>query len=302
LTGSYGITQQPYTFLSFAPPLYDSELGIVTPPDQATGVTRDEYTSQVTALTYTRDITRRTSAELHGRYSLSNSVGVDARGSDYSTAEAGGRLRFGLTRDLGLRLGYTYTDAQLARVGSHPYQNHNIDVGVDYSRALSFSRRTTLAFSTGSAVTKDTNNSYVNLTGSARLNREFRRTWNASLAYSRGLNFSEVLAQPVFSDSLIAGVGGFVNRRVQFAANGGFSVGDVGLNSAKSRYSTYNANASLTTAITRHIGVVVDYLYYRYGFDDTRVLPLGYPSDLNRHDIRAYATLWAPVLYRARRP
>ena len=33
-----------------------------------------------------------------------------------------------------------------------PQRIHNIDAGVDYSRALSFSRRTTFSFSTGSAV------------------------------------------------------------------------------------------------------------------------------------------------------
>jgi hypothetical protein len=302
LTGSYSITRQPYTYLAFAPALYETPLGIEGPPDQANGVTSDEYTSHTSMVEYARDITRRTSMELHGGYSRSNYVGPDARGSEYSTVNGGGRLRVGLTKDLGLRLGYTYIEADLVGVNAQPYENHNIDVGVDYSRALSFSRRTTLAFSTGSSLTRDSQNSYFNLIGSARVNREIGRTWNASLAYSRGLNFSEVLAQPVFSDSVVAGVGGFLNRRVQFTSNGGFSIGDVGLSSSKSKYSTYNANASLTTAITRHVGVVVDYLYYRYSFDDRRVLPLGYPGNVNRNDIRAYVTLWAPLFYHARRP
>ena len=66
---------------------------------------------------------------------------------DLRSYEVGGRYRHGLSRYATLRLGYIYRKGAygFTRIDG-PSVVHDIDIGIDYARALSFSRRTTLTF------------------------------------------------------------------------------------------------------------------------------------------------------------
>ena len=66
---------------------------------------------------------------------------------------AGARFSYDLTRRTRARLGYHYRRGVHGRFyQGRPIEYHDIDAGVDYNRALSFSRRTTFGFSTGTGV------------------------------------------------------------------------------------------------------------------------------------------------------
>src|SRR5688572_13513443 len=103
---------------------------------------------------------------------------------------ANGRFRHNVTRNAALRLGYGYSEAQNSLdTAGRTIVNQIIDAGVDYNKALSFSRRTTLRFGTGSTLTSESGERHFLFTGGAGLTREIGRTWSATASYDRGIQF-----------------------------------------------------------------------------------------------------------------
>jgi hypothetical protein len=221
----------------------------------------------------------------------------------YERHTVSARLTHDLGRGLNAHAGYGYSDARYRQ--DDRYVNHNIDLGVDYNRSLSFSgRRTTLSFGTGTSASRsgsvERRGSFrFRATGSAQLSHEIGRTWDASLAYDRGLRFSETWTEPLFTDTVTARVGGLVNRRSQIhvtarALRGnGYSGGG-----AKS----YSAVAGLTVAITRYVNTGLTYMYYQHQFASELSLAAGFPRSYEGQSIRASVTVWAPLFQRERRP
>jgi hypothetical protein len=215
--------------------------------------------------------------------------------SRFLTHGASASLRYGLTRNLGLRLGYGYSEGRYADSDEH-YANHNLDVGLGYDRALSLSRRTTLSFQTGSSAYVNKNRTHFRASGGARLNHQLGRTWTASIAYDRGVRFVEALRQPVFSDGVTASLGGLISRRLEFEANARAALGTVG-DGQQNGFNSYRGAASLSMGLTRYLGVGISYSYYRNDFESSALLPSGFPHALERHSVSAGINLWAPLFY-----
>ena len=76
---------------------------------------------------------------------------------------------------------------------------HSFDVGIDFHKALSLSRRTTLSFGTGTTAFADVNGTHIYATGNATLTRELGRTWFATAAYNRDVSFLSTFREPVLS-------------------------------------------------------------------------------------------------------
>ena len=227
----------------------------------------------------------------------------DGDDRDLETQSGAGRFTLGLARGLGLRLGYGYSEGRTATLASDDaIRNHTIDAGVDFSRSLSFSRRTTLTFGTGSSVIVENDRSHYQVIGNARLNREIRRTWHAALAYDRNVGFLETFSEPVFSDSASVSVGGLINRRTQFHAGTALSVGEVGLSGADNGYNSYTTSIGVDFGLTRHVSLAVNYSLYSYSFAGGVTLPTGLSSDMRRQSVQAQVQLWSPLFQRARRP
>jgi len=228
---------------------------------------------------------------------------------------AGARFTYSMTRRTRARLGYHY------RRGVHglyyqgrPIEYHDIDVGVDYDRALSFSRRTTFGFSTGTGIYRSFDPSLEEdplpgserdlrlhtrflFTGNAYLNREFGRTWNARLSYRRGLQYVEGFPDAFFSDAVSFDAGGLMGRRARLTLSAAYNDGQMGLASLTGRnYELYTGNANLQFAVTRMAALYANYLYYHYEFDEGVRLPFGMGRGLDRHSVRAGLTLWLPLL------
>ena len=140
-------------------------------------------------------------------------------------------------------------------------------------------------------------------TGSARLNHEIGRTWLANVTYDRSVQLADQLLVPVFQDSFGAGVGGLLNRRMQFQSGVRASIGTIGFDGQESNgdYDTYLASAGLGVALSRHVMLNLDYGYYHYRFDNPVVLPLGIAQNVDRQTVRASIGLWAPLFTKARR-
>ena len=150
---------------------------------------------------------------------------------DLNSYSVGGRFSHRVSRNASLRLGYTYRRGKYGFVSTAADATiHDLDFGVDYGRALSLFRRTQLDFGVGSSMVNQPTDGFnerpqYRVVGNVGLNHEISRTWRARLAYMRGFGFVDGLPEPVFSDGVTASLSGFVNRRVDVSASGGFTTG-----------------------------------------------------------------------------
>ena len=233
-------------------------------------------------------------------------AGYSAQSNQWGTSSRrtlqGGRIGIGVgvARGLSLRFGYGFYQSRYHDSEPRTVDNHNIDVGVDYSGAISLSRRTTLSFSTGSTAFGDREETHVRVVGRAELRREIGRTWVAVAEYFRDAYYVNEFSEITFSDSGVFSVGGLLNRRVSFHSGVGLSMGDVGFSAGGTNTHAAYAVSGVTTALSRFTAIGLDYNYYMHFFGDDVSLPEGVLREANRHAIRAYLTVWAPLMARER--
>lgn len=227
---------------------------------------------------------------------------TDFRGArpnhSYDHANAGFSRRF--TRDLGVHIGYGYGTGRT--FDGNELRTNNINAGIDYSKALSFSRRTTFTFSTGSSIlagqqtTSGTRlDRRYNITGNARLNHEIGRSWAARLSYQRGWQFIDVFSAPFFSDSITVGLGGLIGARARLATSLSYASGQVGLSNVGGGNGSYRAATTFRFKTTQRSSLYAQYLYYQYAFSSLAGLSSDFPSSLERHGARAGFTLYLPI-------
>jgi hypothetical protein len=234
------------------------------------------------------------SQQLSSRVSLSTNVGwnriryqsrEDANATRLDGRTAGFAFRGNLSRDLGFHAGYVYRDGQL---GDLPTLQsvaviHNLDIGLDYSRALSISRRTRLRFGTGSSIVQSHQRiRHFRLDGQASLTQEIRRTWTAALSYVRGTQFLHGLNDVAISDGVTAGIGGLLADRVQLTSSAGYSTGRVGLDAGLPRFSSYTGSGKVTFALSPVLGMYAQYTYYHYDVPPASSAFGGLPPRLGR--------------------
>lgn len=308
LSASHSISYQPYATL-FGLSGFSGGLGDLSTPDLNLGVSPSSQIAQSTSVEFTQTIGRNNSIAVNylgSRYDFSGA------GDDMRISSVGARYSHGFSRGLGFHLGYGYMERRLGASLANLTRGHNLDVGVDLDRGLSLTRRTKLMFSTGSSAVSYDNRTRFFITGRAELRREIGRSWNASLSYGRGVSFVERISQPLVSDSLQAGVGGLVSRRVQWQSSVGVTLGsfdiyageDGGQGSAQrnaDRQRSYTGSSTLSIALTRNLAFGASYSYYRYQFTNPIVVPGGFLPSLTNQSARAYLSLWAPLFQRAAR-
>ena len=249
------------------------------------------------------------SHKLSDRTTFSADYGYRARNSSNSVEPftrhtAGGGLSHSVGKGLAVTAGYHYVKGQYG-ASSGRLANHLIDAGVDYNRNLSFTRRTTLSFGTGTTATARPNElggkTKFRLKGHVALNHEMGRTWNAALVYSRGVLFNESWPVPASSDSVTASLVGLLSRRLQFQSSARTTTGRAGLRDTGNGFNGYYGTALLGFALSRHLSLQLRYGYYRHRFDDLTLLVPGFTNAADRHSVRGYISLWAPIFQRARR-
>jgi hypothetical protein len=239
-------------------------------------------------------------------------VGYDQQYTDFRDGQrdlraytASGRYTRQFSRDLGLRVGYGYGVASFQGTNNTvPPVVQNIDIGADYNKILSFSRRTRFSFSSGTAMiangsaptSQHFNRHYFNLTGSANLDYEIGRTWSARLSYRRGWQFVDTFGVPFFVDGVTAGLGGSAGRRGTFGASASYTYASVGA-AGQGQHEGYSSNATYRLRFTRWMSGFAQYSYYQYDFPNDLVsLPAGFPQSLNRHVARVGFSMSAPLL------
>ena len=298
-TAQASASYQPYSLMSMYPVLYEPRADDTVVANEDFPTSLEHYFSYSGGASFSRNITRRTTFSAGYIYwSRTSSVQMEP----YHKHGASSRITRAVGRGLNLYAGYGYSEARYGSADRR-FTNHQIDVGVNYGRQLSFSRRSTITFSTGTSAQGSAQNESLRYraTGAARLNQELGRTWNASLAYNRGLQFLETWPEPVFSDSASAGVSGLLTRRsqLQFAVRA--MSGSVNSNRNADAVS-YSGTAGISFAVSRHVSTSLTYAYYRHHFPEGVVLAPGFPSHYEGQTVRASVNVWAPIFQRARRP
>jgi len=180
--------------------------------------------------------------------------------------------------------------------------------GLDYNRPLSFSRKTTMAFSTGTAGTYDRSldeTSYF-LIGSVRLDREIGKTWSAGLVYGRNLRYIESLGGiPLLADTGTFVLQGSFSRRLQFKGRLGASSGNLvgegsdGSSAGSTKTETYFGAAQLSMALTRQLALSADYAYYQYTLPEA-LLQTGGPGKNNYQSVRVQLQVFVPLMTRTK--
>ena len=299
------------TTFTYAP---EYRLSLFLEPGSPTGVP-DVFNTVAPDYDLFRSVAYRTSAvvrlsqavgkrtSLAGWYALTD-VNYDGAAYDYRSHAAGAGLTHGLTRNLGLRLGYSFATptyaAALSPLGTQ--RVYNIDAGVDYSRALSLSRRTRFSFSTGSALlVTDPAAAGANqdvsyrLIGGADLTREIGRTWTAQASYRRSVDFREGFAAPFLGDGVSAGIGGLFNRRVRFTSSINYSFGTVGVGSS-TRFHAYSVNSGMEFALSKVLAAFVRHVYYVYDFDARVALDPRFARTFDRQGARIGLSASFPLI------
>lgn len=271
-------------------------------PDFALAVGSGRQRRHTALASLTQGLTPRTSLSVAAGYDTAYSS-LDA--GNVTSYWADGRLSRQLRRGVGAHAGYRYREGRYGgQLLQDPAVACNLDIGLDYNRPLSFSRRTTLTFGTGATSVRESSRTAYRLTGNARLTHEFRRTWNAALAYSRDAGFLQNLGRPVFADSLFLSFAGFANRRVHVSTSVGGALGTVGVLEPRlsNDYNTVFGSSALAFGLTRYAALTASYSYYHYSFDRTVQLPHATGRQLNRQSVQGGLSLWLPMAHRSRRP
>ena len=214
------------------------------------------------------------------------------------------RFTRALSSGLGLRIGYGYSRADYGSVNQRRVGRHLLDTGVDYNKTLSFSRRTTLSFSTGGSAVTDREQTYFTAIGMANLNHEIGRTWNFYTAYNRNVGFVETFAAPFVYDSVNVGLTGLFTREWSFHSGAGAVLGNIGVGASAPQsngFDTLYATTGVRKALSRNLSIGIDYSYYSYAFEQNPLLPPGFTNDLGRNSVRATLNAWAPLYQRGRR-
>ena len=218
------------------------------------------------------------------------------RGSDMSSQRGGISYVHGLTKYVGLRLGYAYGIA-FAGPTALPIRSQDLDVGLSYGRAFAPSRRTTFGFSSGSSFASEGDGSlhYV-ITGSARMTRRLAPRWTAQLLYDRGLSVPDGATRPFFADTVSGTITGFLNNRTSVRLQPAYAHGVVGLSGDTNAYNSGSNTTRIEVAISHNLALYAEHFYYRYRFASGAGLPPLLMTSVDRQGARVGLTVWTPLV------
>jgi hypothetical protein len=298
---------QPWGAVIYSPAVSDPAVAQVVAPTRQIPVLNGSYRTYASGISISQELFRRSTLTASYSYDVATFSGL---AGDYQHKDASLRYAHGITRNLGWHVGYIYDEARFSQQ-STAYRGRGFDLGLDYNRSLSLTRRTQFGFSTGfSAVDSNValpagfQGTRYSATGAAWLNREIGRTWNAAVSYNRNVAFFESLRAPYFYDGVSVGVSGLISRRVGLHSSAGATYGDIGLTTGQresNRFVTGVADTSLTIAISRYAALSAQYAFLVYSLDNANAFWTAYAPDMTRHVALVSLRAWAPILERGRR-
>jgi hypothetical protein len=305
LSGGYSVYFRPMQHLVAQPggvldPNLDPTLGPGNPLDTTVGSQSETYRNENGHASFHYQFSQRMGLTFGaGGWRV---VSPDRFHNSRST-ELSAQATVSLRRDMAFYTGYRFSTQYFGQGGTFsPYHTNNIDLGIQFSKALSLTRHTYLSFGTGTSAVSDGNQTTYWIIGNVQLIRELGRTWQAEASYSRNAQFVQTFLQPVFSDTVSGYVSGLFSRRLRFDSSVYLTYGKVGFSGASNGYDAFYATAGVSIAINRYLSAGSRYLYARYSFDNGVVLPIDLLYVTDRHGVNVYLSSWLPLYSRTRRP
>jgi hypothetical protein len=252
-------------------------------PTEAYAVAEDGGWQYHTLVGVTRSIRR--SGSIDARYGFSR---TDFTSLESNFHDTGLSYSHTLSRSLSLVAGYGYQRGRGTTGETVAF--HDVDLGLSYRRALPGLRNTTVDISTGSAITGTAEEREYQLTADARLVHLMGRSWSASAAYRRGVEFLSALGEVVSSDAGTFTLNGFINPALETWVTGRFSQGHLG-----SRHGpplkTYSAVARVQYALSRTVAMDAQYLLYSHEFGADATVPEPVTPSVRRQGVRV-GVIW----------
>ena len=301
---SESVSYSPFYSYGAFPGLGPSAPGDVIPISPDYPLFEQHVLSLASASSIERHLTRRSS--LSADYLVSYRSYSGGR-QPFVTWRAGGKYSHDVTRYASVNLGYHYRRSTSGLyAGGRPIEDHELSVGIDYSRPLSFSRKTTFGFSTGSTIHRSTSPAgaggadvqykwHFLVTGDTYLDREIGKSWTAQLTYSRRLQYIDGFSDPLLSNSVAASASGYAGARSHLEFNAAYTSGTVGVGVSGNHHNSYTGAARYQLALVKSVALFVDYTYYHYLFNQTVALPAGMNRGLNRQSVRIGLKFWLPL-------
>jgi len=278
-----------------------------TPPT-AQDFSTNEFRSYtyVTSAALGHDFTSRSRMSLDGDFSYTDRLDETPQWRDVDSHRLQGEYAHDVGRNTALTARYAYRSGEFGYGVVGTTTEHSLNVGVNYTRPLSATRRAVLSFSigpSGADIPQTIGNTTVvrrqyQAVSEAGFAYDFGRSWTARANYRRGLEYVVDLPEPVYADSVGAGVAGLLSRRVDLSLSAAYSSGESLLNLGSTLFDTYTGDVRLRYALTRTFAAYAEYLYYYYDFREGAQLLAGIPAGLERNGVRLGLTLWVPALGR----
>jgi hypothetical protein len=259
-----------------------------------------ESLSYESIVTVEHGLTRRGTISVSGDYRFTDFLDNSRGRPDVSSSGLRTQYSYAFGRNTAFTAGYHYRSGELGFGTTAVTSEQGVDVGLEYSRRLSPTRRATLNFSVGSS-TMDlpsvpaagiVEGRQSEVSAEAALNYQFNRTWMLRGAYRRGAEFVAELSYPVFVDGFTAMLTGDMGRRVHYSSSAAYSSGQGLQPGTNQDLVTYTGDVRLSFDIFRRIGSFVEYLYYSYDFSQNPLLSPGLVNRVERNGARAGLTLW----------
>jgi hypothetical protein len=299
-----GVSYSPAYFSGLFPSLGVDVPGDISAKGGDFATSTQNALSLETTGTVTHGISRRGTLSFLSyfrRTTFDEGTGYD----DLLSYSVGGRYQQQVSRYTSLKFGYAYREVQYglqATTGTTTV--HDIDLGIDYDRALSVSKRTKVDFAFGSALMRDPNLNYSQtdgvpyqfyVVGNAGLSHELSRYWHARVAYTRNVSFIEGLPEPTLTDGVTSSVNGFFGRRIDVYGKVSYSTGAVGSTFSDNDLNAYQAASRLRIALSRRWAATTEYAFYRHNIGSSVQLPIGVSAVRERHSVRVGLSMWLPL-------
>lgn len=230
--------------------------------------------------------------EITAGYSLSYTNFLGRLQSDYGMQQAAAKFKQQLTRFLALNLGYGLGSG--TGTGLSEGKRHLLDVGLGFDRSLSFSPRTTVGFSSGSAIVNVNGSNRFELIGNINVRRLLSPRWTTSAAYERALTAIDGVASPFTSNTLNAAVTGFLGSRTSVTIRPSYTWGSSVADEAQTFHNSTSV-ARVETAISRHWAAFAEYMFYDHSFSRIPGLRPSLAVDTRRQGLRTGVSLWSPL-------
>jgi hypothetical protein len=171
-----------------------------------------------------------------------------------------------------------------------------IEAGVNYARALSFSRRTTLSFRTGTSTVDYGGSTEFQFIGAARLNHQIGRTWNVAGGYERSVRFVQTFVQPALMDTVTVDASGRTSQRTAIQAAASYINGAVGPRQVGNDLDNGWASVQFRWALAQRVAFFSQYFYFRSELGPLVFVPESLGRDQQRHGIRVGLSLGTTLL------